>query len=617
MKKVMFYSMLFASLLLTQSCSQDNDNFYTSSSFTGNSSSSNTGSSGDISSFDIAINKESLTESETVPSDDNDYVENTTFSKSVNIVFSEGSASYSGDVDGSTIIVSNDGADVTIKSTTSDFVAYSISGSTSDGSLKIYSSKKFKLELAGVSITNPSGAAINIQSSKRVFCVVKDGTTNTLTDASSYTDYASGEDLKGCFFSEGQLCFSGTGSLNVYSNCSSALKWDSDNSTFESVTTSGIRSDDYIVIRPNTNIYVKANAGCGIKGNDALSIYGGVINVEASASAAKGIATDGNLIISGGRTTAIVTGSATYSDGEVKGSACVKADSTFTITGGALYVKNTGKGGKGISVDMQSYVKGGTVVVITTGSTYSYSSDDSKAKGFKSDGDIAISGGTIKMRTSGGDGCEGIESKGVITISGGETQVYAYDDAINSKYDLYINDGYVYAQSTNNDAIDANKNLYINGGTTIALGAGGAENPLDAAEGYNIYINGGNVFGIGGSAAQTSSASKQASIAVTASTSGKKIGLFDSSDNGMLYIEVPSTSLTAVFMTASGMTAGQSYTIKSGVSVSGGTTWNGINTTGSLSGGSTLTTATAALQVGQSMGGMGGGMSGGNMPGGR
>ena len=620
MKKVMYCTMLLASMILSQSCSNDetewNNDFPFNNGVNGgvSSSATSTGTLGDIGTFDIALNTESLTESETIPTDDNDYVENTKFSRSVSIVFNENGASFSGDIDGTGILVNNDGANVVITSTTSDFVAYTVSGSTSDGSLKIYSNKKFKLELAGVSITNSTGPAINIQSGKRVFVVLADGTTNTLTDGSIYTDYVSEEDMKGCFFSEGQLIFSGKGSLTVNSNCTSAKKWDADALQFESVTSSGIRSDDYIVIRPNTNIYVEASAGNGIKGNDALSIYGGVVNVKASGSAAKAISTDGHLLISGGRTTAVVSGSAAYASGEVSGSAGVKTDSTFTITGGELYVKNTGKGGKGISVDMTTSFQGGTVAVITTGTTYSYGSDDSKAKGIKADGNLEISGGSIKVRTLGGEGCEGIESKGKITITDGATQVYAYDDALNSKYDLYINGGLVYAQSQNNDAIDANQNLYINGGTTIALGAGTPENPLDAAEGYNIYINGGNVFGIGGSIAQTSSASKQASIAFTASLSGKNIGLLDASGNSMLYMQVPSTNLTAVFMTASGMTAGQAYTVKSDVSISGGSTWNGINATGTISGGTTLTTATAALQVGQ---GMGGGMGGGGgMPGG-
>lgn len=598
MEKVMKMTMMLiasCALTLLLSCSTDDDPWseWIEENTNGGTWTGGTGSTtatGDVATFDIELNTSSLTETETVPADDNDYVEQSSFSKFVEIVFSGNSASFTGDVDGVSITVS--GADVVVNSTT-DAVAYTLKGTTTDGSLKIYSDKKFRLTLSGVNITNPTAAAINIQSKKRVFVVLDEGTENSLTDGTEYTDTTDGEDMKACFFSEGQLIFSGSGKLSVAANCKA-----------------GIRSDDYIVVRPGANIYVKATAGNGIKANDYLDIRGGVINVEATADGAKALSSDGYVTISGGRTTAITTGNATLDSdsNELTGAAGLKADSTLTVTGGELYLKSTGNGGKGISTDMQTYIQGGTVCVITTGKAFTYNRDDSKAKGIKADGDIIVTDGSLKVRATGGEGSEGIESKAEMAIEGGSVEVYAYDDALNSKKNLYINDGLVFAQSVNNDAIDANMNLYIQGGTTIALGAGTPENALDAAEGYSIFINGGNVVGIGGSTAQTSASSKQASIAFTASLSGKKIGLFDASGNARMYFEVPTTSLTAVYMTTSGMVAGQSYTVKSGVSLTAGSTWNGINIGGTLSGGDKLTTATSALQVGT---GMGGGMMGG------
>ena len=101
-------------------------------------------------------------------------------------------------------------------------IEYVLKGATTDGSFKVYSEKKFKLSLSGTSIHNPVGAAINIQSSKRVFVVCAEGTTNTLTDGTSYT-LTDGEDMKSCFFSEGQLIFSGSGSLSVTGNYKHAI----------------------------------------------------------------------------------------------------------------------------------------------------------------------------------------------------------------------------------------------------------------------------------------------------------------------------------------------------------------------------------------------------------
>ena len=153
---------------------------------------------------------------------------------------------------------------------------------------------------------------------------------------------------------------------------------------------SGIRSDDYLMFRPGNHIYVKATAGNAIKANDAIYIKGGVINVETSAAASKGLSSDGLVQIDGGRTTAITTGTGELDeDGtDVSGCAGVKADSVFVMNGGELYCKSTGAGGKGISTDQTFTLNDGTIKVITTGQQYVYNRLDTSPKGIKSDGAI-------------------------------------------------------------------------------------------------------------------------------------------------------------------------------------------------------------------------------------
>ena len=82
-------------------------------------------------------------------------------------------------------------------------------------------SSKQGITLNEVSLTNPNGAVINVQGptsapnkGKRTFIVLKG--TNALADGTSYTDTPSTEDEKATLFSEGQLVFSGTGSINRY-----------------------------------------------------------------------------------------------------------------------------------------------------------------------------------------------------------------------------------------------------------------------------------------------------------------------------------------------------------------------------------------------------------------
>jgi hypothetical protein len=129
-----------------------------------------------------------------------------------------------------------------------------------------------------------------------------------------------------------------------------------------------------------------------------------------------------------------------------------------TVNGGELWLKSTGSVGKGINVDMEANFNGGSVYVVTTGGQYKSNNDTSSPKGIKADGNITISGGRIWVRTSGTNG-EGIETKKELSIKGGEVASYAYDDAINSKSNMTISGGYVFAQGQHNDGLENGSSL--------------------------------------------------------------------------------------------------------------------------------------------------------------
>lgn len=139
--------------------------------------------------------------------------QNVTFENAVSIAFSDEGVSI--DNPFSNITVENNNGHVIIRSGITDKeVNYILSGNTENGSVKIYGEYRFGLVLNGVSIINPSGAAINIQCGKKITVTVVEQTNNRLTDGATYT-YTDGEDMKGTFFSEGQLNFYGNGNLEV------------------------------------------------------------------------------------------------------------------------------------------------------------------------------------------------------------------------------------------------------------------------------------------------------------------------------------------------------------------------------------------------------------------
>ena len=273
--------------------------------------------------------------------------------------------------------VTTEGAHVTISSPSSR-MDYVVSGSSADGSLKIYSDHKFKLTLNGVTLTNPTGAAINNQCGKTLCLVLTDGTTNTLTDGADYV-VAPGEQMKGAMFSEGQVVVSGKGSLVV-----------------NAAGGHGIASDDYIRFRPGCKVHVTASGGHGIKANDGIFIDGGVLNVQVSGDGYKGFKSDLDIVVRGGRTTVITSGASRLNeepdlgDSEEDYSSCagLKSDGNIEVSAGQVQVFSTGEGGKGINAAGGLDIMGGRVAVVTTGIK-----EMSAPKGIKSDGDITIAGG--------------------------------------------------------------------------------------------------------------------------------------------------------------------------------------------------------------------------------
>ncbi|MGI6223564.1 MAG: carbohydrate-binding domain-containing protein [Prevotella sp.] len=587
MKRVKNVSYLWllaiATAFVVSGCSSDDDSDNDEEEIINNGDDTNSGvtTDGDVTTFDVALDTTSLDETVQVDASDEDYIENSTFADTIYVNFASSGATVTGNDDGYVTASVTDN-DVVITNNSSNNICYVLSGSTSDGFFKLYSSKKQAIMLNGVSITNPDGAAINNQSSKRTFIVLASDKSNYLTDGTSYSDATDDEDMKATLFSEGQLIFSGDGYLQVDANCKA-----------------GIRSDDYVRIMPLTNIYVDASAGNGIRGNDAVTVTGGVVNVNITGTACKGLSSDGEILIEGGRTTVLTSGGYEWDDDDEDYSACagLKADSVVNVTAGELYLKSSGIGGKGISSDGDINISDGTVKIITTGTGYESGDYSTSPKGIKADGNVNISGGQIQVRCS---NSEGIESKALMNISSGLVEVYSYDDGLNSTSDLTISGGYVYIHTTNNDAVDANGNLYINGGTVIAEGASGAECGLDAAEGYSIYINGGTVVSLGGSLGEVSSSSQQASVTASVS-SGQTIALL-SGTTCLLGYTVPSGNSTALMISCPSLSSGSTYTLLKGCTLSGGTAFYSLTTGCTASGGSS-TSLTASTSVGNSMGG--------------
>ncbi|MDE6052136.1 MAG: carbohydrate-binding domain-containing protein [Paramuribaculum sp.] len=453
--------------------------------------------------------------------------------------------------------VTVDGAYVTIaqsaevSETTCGEITYRLSGTSTSGAFAMSGSFKASVELNGLTLTSERGAAIDIQNGKRIAMRLTEGTVNTLADASGGTQ-------KGCIVCKGHLEFKQKGRLIVSGNTAHGIYAkeyiEIKNADIEvnSAVKDGVNCNQYFLMQSG-NLTISGVGDDGLQTSfkddidreaedtGSITISGGTINVDVTATAAKAIKADGAFTMTAGTITASTSGHGKWdaTAAKTKASSCISADSTITISGGTLNLTSTGGGGKGISGDGVMTFNGGEINVTTSGGIYAYvngseytnytgntdqlaSDSKSSPKGIKCDSDLTINGGTFNITTT-GNGAEGIESKAVLTINDGTVKVRANDDAINSSSHMYITGGTVDVVSTGNDGLDSNGNMYISGGTVTAFGASSPECGIDVNDeyGYKLYITGGYVLGVGGNnSSPTSATDSQAYLQPSISVAG-------------------------------------------------------------------------------------------------
>lgn len=463
---------------------------------------------------------------------------------------------------------SGDGAAVTVtqssalSATEGGEITYRLSGNSAEGSFALDGSYKSTIALDGLTLTSAAGPAIDIQNGKRIKLIVGDGCSSSLCDAA-------GGSHKAALYCKGHLEISGTGTLDVKGLTAHAI------AAKEYITLEGatVRVTAAVKDGINCNQSFTLNSGSidiSGTGDDGLqtsfkddtdrqsddtgtiTINGGTVKCAVTATAAKGLKADGDVIVKGGEISVTTSGGGKWdsTDVKTKASTCISADGNVNIDGGKLTLTSSGSGGKAISCDLDLNISDGTIAATTTGGLFAYvngteysdytgntdridSDYKSSPKAIKADGNVNISGGNITVSTK-GNGAEGIESKAVMTISGGTISAYTRDDALNSSSHMYIKDGDITCVATGNDAIDSNGNLYISGGTIRAFGASAPECGIDAneEEGYTVILTGGTILAVGGgnNSTPTTSESTQPFVSGNASmTAGSTVTLKDGS----------------------------------------------------------------------------------------
>ena len=417
---------------------------------------------------------------------------------------------------------------------------YKLTG-TYEGQIKVEAadSDMIRLILNNATITNSTGAAINVVEADEVVIYTASSTTNTVSDGSSYSDTASGSP-DAAIYSKSDLTLAGEGTLKV-----------------EGKYEESIHTSDGLVIASGTLEVSAANTG--IKGKDYVDILDGTVTVTASQDGIKATNdSDGNrgwVRLSGG----IVNISA--------GDDGFKAERVVEISGGTLNITQANEGIEAQYINILD----GTVNVTssddginasystttTTDSTTATSTNQSAqnrqnsapqvpsgSAGQASAGGQAPSGTMGQPQAGGGMGGGGTFEvvDATINISGGTVTVNANGDGIDSNGTATLSGGTLIVNGPftgGNASLDTNGDLLLNGTTVTAA-------------------NSGDMF----EAPSTNSTSGYVKISnVSNLSSGTTVQVADSSGNVVANYKVTNSSTALILVSRSKITKGESCTV--------------------------------------------------------
>ena len=461
-------------------------------------------------------------------------------------------------LEGSTASVKGNGAyvkgsDVVIASSG----RYIVTGELTDGRLIVdaHNNSKVWILLSGVSLTCRSDAAIRIDQADKVFLTLAEGTENVVTSGETYSEEALNDNTGGAIFSHDDLTVNGSGSLTVSASCKHGIDANDDlvitgGTVVIEAPADGIHASDSLRIcsadltinagddglstgEENAPLYMESGSvsitagGDGIHSAGDITLAGGSLVISAGDD---GIHSDTSFLITDG--SVVINESyegieALTIDQQGGDISIVSSDDGFNANGGSSGQPGMGGfgGGRGGSRQDASGEQGAGEMPESPPEA-DITDTEASAESSASDTWIHISGGSLTILNGTGRDADGLDSNGDVLISGGTVRISLIGSGGNSAIDYNSEGG---------------ASCLITGGTVIACGASSMAEAFDE-----------------------SSAQCAVLLSLSQETeAGSLFDLLSEDGTSLLSWEVP-YSFTSVSFSCPEMEKGGSYTIRVG-----------------------------------------------------
>ncbi len=289
---------------------------------------------------------------------------------------------------------------------------YMLSGTLSDGSIIVEADNddKIWLMLSGVSIHSEDGAVIRVEQAGKVFLTLQDGTMNTLSSGSAYSEETVSAGVDGTIYSRDDLTINGTGSLQVTAEYQHGIVCNDDfvitgGTLNVTAIQDAIHANDSVRIKEADLTLSAGDDGITVSNDEETSflyVESGKISIPSCCEGLEAV----QITIAGGKLDIAATDDGLNASG-------YSGSSVINITGGEITVTvENGRDADGIDSNKDIYISGGKLFVSVSDNGGNYAIDYGSEYG----GKCEISGGTVLACGSNGmaEGFDSSSSQGFL-----------------------------------------------------------------------------------------------------------------------------------------------------------------------------------------------------------